>query len=370
MKKGLIKILAATTATAMLLSMSVSAMAATYFTTTTYGTPGADGTEYVDVATTVYGLAAGEEVAYLVYKESDPATSGIQDSEIVYIDQKAFNEASTGAGITFDFTTEVANAEGVGSAVRLGSAGTAWSTTNFTAHESKEVDVKIGEYTVTYSGTNCYVIADEGELIDTKDEEATVTDFAGKAITFYVLPATGYTIADATVKVGDSEAAAANLVAVAEKGYATYTYIATADANLTFACTEKVADATVTPTTGGVTYVEAANQLTKTLTVTGTAANAAECGIIFSNDQTKLENINTKEALDNRGEQTYVRKLPALGVGSGGEFTIEVIDTRAAADASYAEAADTLYVRTYAIDASGDATFSATTTIGKTPAAQ
>lgn len=337
MKKGLKKILAATTALALLLSMGMTAMAAEYTTVTRYD---ADG---VHVETTVSTATTEKEYTYLVHKSADPA---IADSEIVYIDQKK----ASGGTVLFSFDTDVDNLGQSGNVysatIQVGSNdGSAW-----TPEAAKDGVINLVNKTVTYSAENGYVYVDE-DAAEALNAGSTST-FDDEVI-FHLVPAAGYKIDGMTITKNEADLGASVFGD-------TYTApVANGDVfKFIFAEIEETGSATVSTVNselpnakeeGGITFTP--NQFTedttakqRQITVFGTVIGVAEeFGVIVSRKAFTLNddatNIVAKDQGDplESGDAVFYK---ALGAGTDGNYAISLYEK--AADGKAAEEYETL----------------------------
>ncbi len=336
MKKGL-KVLAATTAAAMLLSMSMSAMAAEYATTTTYAIE--DGKEVVNVATTVYSLNGTEEVTYLVHADAD-ADGDVANSEIVYVDQANAKDAVE-SNLVFDFKADCAELVNYAADVLVASD----AEDAITVKTGEEGNVVVGNNTVKFSavGGTVYVDADA--------TDATEATTKLNNITFYLVPDAGYTVTGATVAKNDGEAQA--LVATG-----TYTaQVADGDSFVfTFAKIAEDAEPTVNTVVPASTVKNGytANKFEKTearrqFTLFGTALGALEYGILVSDETftapTSADELNALVA-------DGVVKLAAAGASGAGRFAISVYEEAAEGAFTTKLAGEKVYACVYAINGS------------------
>ncbi len=309
MKKGYLKVLAAVAAVAMLMSMSLSvfADAPTYTTTTTYNL--SDETK-VDVVTEVTGVGAEDQVAYLVTEKN--STPG----NIIWIDQQAADEDGA---VTFSFTTDAANAKGLGSEIKVGSTSYA-----ATAFDSAETEVKLANYTVTYaeevkSGENVI-----GRVKATVVSGNSVTD--GDEIEFTVYPAAGYEFDKCVAVVGSDETelpwvAGSSVKKVAVKANTTYEFSFKA-VTATLEVASVVGSATVSANPAGK----------QVGSVAGSAKGASEFGILVINAESAESLLNNVSAADfanweNATDKNGVRKYQALGANEAGEYVISLVDS-------------------------------------------
>jgi len=328
MKKGLKKILAATTALALLLSMGMTAMAAEYNTVTTYD---ADG---VHVETTVSTATTEKEYTYLVHKSADAA---IADSEIVYIDQK---KASSGT-VLFSFDTDVDN---------LGQSGNIYSATVQVGSNEDSAPtagtgntITLENKTVTYSAVNGIAYVEEAGDVTASTFESTIT--------FKLIPAPGYTTTGMTVNNETVELATNGTVA-------TYTATVTDGAEYVFSFAEiadPVAPVVTTPSAPATTKTEGTITFTpnnftavdegktRQLTYFGNVANdAKEFGILVSKATFALTNGEISATED-------VIKYAAAGKSNSGNFAISLYETKTGDNFTSLLASNKLYVAVYAI---------------------
>lgn len=331
MKKGLKKILAATTALALLLSMGTAAMAAEYSTETTYTEDG------VSVVTRVIGATPEMEYTYLVSKTGTVA----QDSDIVYIDQ----QKAASASFNFDFVTDVDNlnvASNVYSAVVQVGSNEATAPTVGSGNT-----IELVNKTVTYSAENGYVYVDEFG-----DDEASTF---GDTINFKLIPAAGYKIAGMTIKKNGVDLAAS----VIDDSYSAtvanndeFEFIFAEIAETTDPVVTTVADVTgydaVTESSVTFTpnkFTDDAEGTTRQVTYFGTVTgDAKEFGILVSKASFSL----VEGAIDGAEE---VMKYAAAGKSNAGNFAISLYETKAGDNFESLLAEDSLYVAVYAVDA-------------------
>jgi len=341
MKKGL-KVLAATTAAAMLLSMSMSAMAAEYATTTTYAID-EDGKEVVNVATTVYGLNGTEEVTYLVTKPGAVEDEDASEGEIVYVDQANAKDAVEG-NLVFDFKADCDDLVNYAADVLVGSD----AEDAITVKSGEVGNVVVNDNKVTFSAVNGTV------YVDAADTEATEATTKLNEITFYLVPDVGYTVTGTTAtKNGETlEIVAADTVKVqvANDDNFVFTFAAIAEdaePNVNIANPK-----TETAVKDGKTYT--ANKFEKAetrrqFTLFGSALGAREYGILVS-DATFAAPKNADEL--NALIADGVVKLAAAGASGAGRFAISVYED--AADGAFTTKlkGEKVYACVYAINGS------------------
>lgn len=293
MKKGYLKVLAAVVAAVMLMSMGLSAFAATYTTTTTYNT---SDESKVDVVTEVTGVGDEDQVAYLVTEN----VSG--NNNIIWIDQQPADDGE----VTFNFTTDAANALGLGSTVKVGS--TTYAANGF---EAAQTEVKLASFDVTV------VSAGNGKV---EVDAAATTNY----VTFTVYPDAGYEFDKCVIVDGEDETEVAWVVGSnAKKVKVT----ADSDYKIYF---KKIAEAEVAevPAKVGASAVAEVEGV-KVGSVAGKAVGAADFGILVANEANAdlLVNITAAEvaALDETAE-SGVRKYKALGATEAGDYVINLKD--------------------------------------------
>lgn len=331
MKKGL-KVMAATTAAAMMLSMSMSAMAAEYFTTTEYAIEGEK--EVVNVSTTVYSLNGTEEVTYLVH------AGEVKDDNIVYIDQANAAEATDG-NLVFDFKADYDKLVDNSAEVLLASDA---QDETFTVADGEEGNVVVGENTVTFSAVGGTVYVDAADL------EAASAATKLDEITFYLIPAPGYTVDGATVaKNGGDAAEVISEVYVAEG-------IADGD-SFVFTFAEIAEDAVPEASTvesnaskDGYTAnkFEATTESRRQFTLFGSALGAKEFGILVAAVEfEKPETVEEFNTLISRGKAV---KLAAAGASTAGKFAISIYEEKEGENFVTSLRNDNIYACVYAIN--------------------
>ncbi len=340
MRKG-IKLLAAIVAAATASTMSLSAFAATYTTTTVYVG------DKVTVTTEVTGAKGEEEVAYLVHK-ADAVVDALDSTTIYYIDQKT---ASAEGTAEFSFTADKSIAEGVGSVVKAGTTSQAYGT-EVTPEEEKDGVVKVAEYTVTYSvsGGNGTVYA-VSELTDGQDlpEAAAGSVKGGESVSFLVVPAMGYQLSKVTVDGVENASPTTSAGGI-------FTATITKDCAVTFEFAAAAGEATATTNDGTtVEYRDVSSRNTITAFAKATGA-VKEAGILFSMDQEALAGVTDIDSLPED-----VKKFSALAIGSDGSFAIRLVEDMASGEVpdgyeAFITAA-TGYARAYVVESDGSVTF-------------
>lgn len=334
MKKGL-KVLAATTAAAMLLSMSMSAMAAEYFTTTEYAIEGEK--EVVNVETTVYSLKGTEEVTYLVHADAD-ANGDVANSEIVYVDQANAKDAVEG-NLVFGFKADYAELMNSKADVLIASDDAEGS---FAVKAGEEGNV-LADKKVTFSaiGGMVYVDAEALEAEDalTKEDE----------VTFYLVPEAGYTVIGATVSKNDG--------AAEEVISAVYTTEVAHNDNFVFTFAAIAEDATPDVTTVDSSAVkdgytankfEAVGDARRQFTLFGSANGASEFGILVA--AVAFETPATVEEFNKLISRGNAVKLAAKGASAAGKFAISIYEEKEGESFTTSLRNDNIYACVYAIN--------------------
>ncbi|MBE7010324.1 MAG: hypothetical protein E7418_02400 [Ruminococcaceae bacterium] len=339
MKKGF-KILAATVAAMLLLSAGMSAMAATYNTVTEYAVVGT--TETVTVTTTVSGLGADEEVAYLVYADKDDA-GDVDDAEIIYIDQINSAEVNNEGDLVFGFSADYSVLKNGTAEVKVGaqsSAVTAGAVSN----------VVVENKTINFSAVNGTV------YVDSDDETSTTTKL--DEITFYLIPNAGYhggvTVAKNKVDVATDVIAYTYTAEGLEDGDTfvfTFNEVAEDADPVANIATSSVAKEGYTP---NKFETNTSDTNKRQFTLFGTATNSADFGILvsdatFAAPRTKAE----LEAL------TGVIKIKAAGANGAGKFAISAYEVKTGENFTTALKGDDeskIYACVYAVNGDNVAT--------------
>lgn len=333
MKKGL-KVLAATTAAAMLLSMSMSAMAAEYATTTTYAIE--DGKEVVNVATTVYGLNGTEEVTYLVTKPGAVEDEDASEGEIVYVDQVNANEATE---ISFGFKADYAELVDSKADVLIASDDAEGS---FAVKAGEEGNV-LADKKVTFSAIGGMVYVD-AEALEAEDALTKADE-----VTFYLVPEAGYTVTGATVSKNDGEAeeviSAVYTTAVAHNDNFVFTFAAIAED-----ATPNVAPVESSAVKDGYTAnkFEAIGEARRQFTLFGSANGASEFGILVA--AVEFEKPATVEEFNKLISRGNAVKLAAKGASAEGKFAISIYEEKEGESFTTSLRNDNIYACVYAIN--------------------
>lgn len=287
MKKGLLRTLSAVVAISMLFCMSVVAFADV--TTSTSVTSYDVAAGKVTVTTEVTGAQPGEQVAFLVEKGAN----------ILWIDQRP----ATGGAASSSFTASVADA--VGAVAKVGTTNTAATAI------TQAGAIALPNYTVTWNSNSTKskvvaVIANE-EV----NSGATTTDY----VTFYVAAAAGEELV--SVAYGDTTDT--------EFVGASKTYAVTANTAFTFTFAEKTfAEGAAAPTIPSKEVVPA-TEASKVASVTATATDAKEFGILVAKKGYDFTQITSLDGLGY--DSAPVRKYDALGANAAGQFVIQLQDT-------------------------------------------
>ncbi len=327
MKKGLKALVAFVAAGALLASMSVAAFAANYTTETKYVT---GDTTKVTVTTQVSGVAENEQVAYLVTSNND--------NSIVWVDQKA----ASGTTAEFSFTTDAADAKGLGSTIQVGTTSIAANSFDAT----KENLIILPTYKATWSIVGNGKVYAFGEAADDKTEVGATGVSSADIVTFVVLPDAGYELTGIK-KAGVPEAT------IGTSNVRTFALTADTAFEFTFAATADSATAAYTGTT-----LTVANAI---VSIPGTATGA-EFGVLASKDAANLAGLDaaTVSAMENGASTNGVVKYAALGANEDGSFIIALEDT----DGTVFDGVNEFTGCIYAI-ANGNIATSTTFTFGK-----
>lgn len=320
------KAIAIASVTSMLCAYSVSASAATTYTSSTKYYNGA---EKVNVSTTVNGLEKGDEVTYLAFGGNafDPATS-----KIVYVNQYTTADTET-TSKTFSYVTDAAN---IGSTVKMAKSDSTFANAE-TINPSSETS-QIQSAKVKFN-----ITVDSASYTPTLD----LTPGA-QWITLPIKIAAGKEIS--TMTIGETAYTSEDVIVTSENIQFEYT-LAYDDEEITGSITTRdIADYTgVAPTVLGAFKNKEFSETINDETVAGYAyailADATntpignEYGIALSKTASFADAETPSDAL----------YLKSSGRGTDNKFAVVYVDD--------ADATGTVYYATYMKDAEGTITF-------------